>query len=128
VSSEREVFEYRTDMSYYDQILEHPEYYKKTKGIVCRIERMSPDEYLDRCYEMQLELMRERIPKEEYMLITISKELSKKYAEAMERGEKFPLPVLDYKHLLQEGRNRAYAAKLIGIEEIPVLVCEETED
>ncbi|RLG44474.1 MAG: hypothetical protein DRN78_00085 [Thermoproteota archaeon] len=116
-----------TDMSYYDGAIKNPDYYIREKGIVCTVEEMSPDEYLDRCYRMHLKRMKEPISKEYYLEAVIHKPLAEEYAKMMEKGAKFPMPVLDYKILEQEGRHRAYASKLLGIKKIPVLVCRSVD-
>lgn len=116
-----------TGMPYYDSAIENPKYYKEEKGIECKVVFMSPDEYIDRCYEMQKKYFKEPMSKELYLSLVINKDLVKKYAERMEKGIRFPIPVIDYCQDSQEGRNRAYAAKLLGVKEIPVLVCRKSE-
>ena len=86
------------------------EYMKEAKKLVGAIFYMTPQEYLD------------RIPHSEATPSSIEYMKSK-----IERGEKLPMPWLDYSgsRLSQEGRNRAYLAKELGIEKIPVLVITE---
>jgi len=83
------------------------DYMARVKGLVGEIVYMTPDEYL------------EKIPYQEQTKSSIE------YMKAkVDRGEKLPMPWLDYSggRLSQEGRNRAYLAKELGIPEIPVLV------
>lgn len=47
-------------------------------------------------------------------------ETRSKYASDMLRGDEFPLPYIDYAAGSQDGRNRAMAAKIAGIDRIPV--------
>jgi hypothetical protein len=47
-------------------------------------------------------------------------ETRNKYASDMLRGDEFPLPYIDYAEGAQDGRNRAMAAKIAGINRIPV--------
>ena len=122
-------FSKSTDMPYYDSMMKNPEYFKRNKGVTYKIKYMSPDEYLDKCYEIHcqryIEMGKTPPTKERYMRFAIEESLAKKYADLMKKGEKFPIPVLDYNIMNQEGRHRAYAAKLLGVKEIPVLVVKK---
>jgi len=116
-----------TDMAYYNSIIRNPEYFEKEKGISFRIEYMTPDEYLHRCYEIHKEEAskygyRFDYTYDEYIKSLIDEKLARKYANLLREGKELPLPVLDYKDLLQEGRHRAYACKLAGYEKLPVMI------
>lgn len=54
-------------------------------------------------------------------------ELTAKYANDMYDGNKFPLVVLDYSNnnFSQEGRHRSYAAYILGLNKIPVLIIKD---
>lgn len=79
---------------------------------------MSPKAYFEKCIEMQ------KYPKnfDNYMAESIVKSKANKYKNAMKKGEKFPIPTIDYAMDHQEGRHRAYAAQLLGCEKIPVII------
>lgn len=95
-----------TDVPYYNKKL------KEGKG---KIIYMSPDEYISRVADLHGSSV-----KRQYDLVYKSD--AKKYAERVKAGEKAPLPFIDYKDKTQEGRHRAYMAKLLGLKEIPVFV------
>jgi len=105
-----------TDVPLWDAILKKPGYHKKEKGITRNIEFMSPEEYFNKLqkgrglgYDREMQL--------------IDEELVTKYAQEMREGAKFPMPGLEYKggKFEQEGRHRALAAEMLGIDRIPVL-------
>lgn len=96
------------------------DYYNKSKWEVSVIE-MSPRDYLYNSYSNDLDEW------DKYFAIdNISKDSSvAKYAEQMKNGDRFPIVSIDYDNngwSGQEGRHRALAAQLNGIETIPVLV------
>ncbi len=112
-----------TDMPHYDQLLDptKAEYFAKEKGEKGTIIWVTPDEALAKGAEIH------GVSIEEELRI-VSEEAISKYTEMMKQGEKFPLPVLDYKRKDQEGRHRILAAKKAGETRIPVLVVEVVED
>jgi hypothetical protein len=59
-----------------------------------------------------------------YIETYIDKNLAREYSIKMKQGEKFPTPYLIYclNDIIHEGRHRAYAAKTLGIEKIPVII------
>ena len=79
------------------------------------IAEMSPDEYLDRIAFEIFQTTRERAIVCDYSNV-------KEYAEMMANGVKFDMGYLDYTDKGQEGRHRAMAARLLGIEKIPVYI------
>jgi uncharacterized protein with gpF-like domain len=79
------------------------------------IAEMSPSEYLDRIAYDIFDSTRERAISCNYANV-------KKYAEMMADGVKFDMGYLDYQNNGQEGRHRAMAAYLLGIEKIPVYI------
>jgi hypothetical protein len=50
-----------------------------------------------------------------------SEERGKSYAEAMKKGDKFPVGYYTDSHADQEGRHRAAAAMILGCKQIPVI-------
>jgi len=57
----------------------------------------------------------------------IDKEKARNYSEKMNLGEKFPVPCLiNYSNCAcHEGKHRAYAAMILGIQKIPVQVIDK---
>lgn len=112
-----------TDMPHYDQLLDptKAEYFAKEKGEKGTIIWMTPDEALAKGAEIHGVSMEEE-------LRIVSEEAISKYTELMKQGEKFPLPVLDYKRKDQEGRHRLLAAKKVGVVRVPVLIVEEVTE
>ena len=84
-------------------------------GVIAYIAEMTPTEYLRQSAKLHS--------------TTVSSEATfmdnakcEKYAKMMKTGTKFHLPVLDYAYNQQEGRHRAKAALMVGIDKIPVLI------
>ena len=96
----------------------------KVKGKTATIVEMSPDEYMERAYRQIFKKSSEKGAKYADHLVSIDEDVQK-YAEAMRNGDKFPLPYLDFTNAGQEGRHRAMAAKMAGIDKIPVVVIDD---
>ena len=80
------------------------------------IAEMSPQEYLDRIsYEIFGSSVEQATAGIEYANI-------REYAQMMANGTQFDMGYLDYEHGGQEGRHRAMASQLLGIEKIPVYI------
>lgn len=109
----------RTGMSMYDNFLDDPEYMKIVKGMQGSIVQMSPDKYIEECISKIFKSNRTKV------MGAVDSDTVTKYAELMKKGEKFPLPVLDYARGTQEGRHRVLAAKELGISKVPVLLVTE---
>lgn len=111
----------KTGMSAYDDVLENIKADQDgylTDGNNAYIAEMSPVEYMDRC---AIEIFE----KSHYVNLIGGIEpigSVERYAKMMKEGTKFNLPVLNYETKNQEGRHRALAAYLNGIDKIPVLI------
>ena len=82
-----------------------------------KIVEMSPKEYLERCaYQIFGEGTLES------QIGSVDLKNVNKYADAMELGDQFPIPYLNFVSENQEGRHRALAAMMNGYEKIPVAV------
>lgn len=80
------------------------------------ISEMTPKEYLERCsYDIFSSTYESTVLGVDYGNIL-------KYAKEMSEGTKFDMGYLDYNSNKQEGRHRAMAAELLGIEKIPVYI------
>lgn len=108
----------KTGASMYDQWMKNPDYARNKKGVNLRVEWMTPDDYLQRSSDLQgvkLERTMQMIDKgsQEYL------------KQQIESGKQLDMPYLDYKRKNQEGRNRAFLAKEMGQQRIPVLIIED---
>lgn len=116
-----------TDNSYklYQDILDNPDVAKNKGFTAAYIAEITPQDYMNLCSlyiasstETNLELLSD--------LEGIQKHFAERaieIAEAMKKGEKVPLPLLDIKFKEQDGRHRAVAAYIDGIKTIPCLIC-----
>jgi hypothetical protein len=123
-----EAFDLQTDLSYYDNFLENPKYFKENKKVCGVIVEMTPDEYLDNVAIQQFPRFKKDNPSfntldkyKEFMINNLNKERIKKLKESVLTGCKLPMPFIDYKIEGQEGRHRAVVARELGIKKIPVL-------
>lgn len=135
-----------TGMPYYNSMIQKGhiagnrdpvEYFKSNKGITFKIEWMSPDEYLEKSFEIHKELQSKyqnisnlivKSKLSTYLNDNIDSDLIQEYTERTLEGSKMPMPVLDYDNMSQEGRHRAVVAKQLEVEEIPVLVVRSYEE
>jgi len=113
-------FSNKTDMSYYDGILQYPEYHKGYKGVCGKIVLMSPDDYFEECATARSDLT-------SYCdeFDSVDMERVNKYYERVLKGEKMPIPVIDKKMHSQEGRHRAMVARKLELKKMPVLLVSE---
>lgn len=115
-------FKPTTGMSYYDSIVEYPEYHRASKGMKGQIKLIKPEEYF---FESAKSRTKPTSPSEEQ--IGVHMPLVEEYVERSRKGEKMPIPVIDMAHHAQEGRHRAMVSKQLGLKKIPVLFIEETK-
>lgn len=107
-----------TGTSFYDDFLDKNQidYKKLAKGLVGRIEYMTPDSYFKRIAKYIFKVSEARA------YYGVNQDKVDKYAEMMKNGTKFDLPYINYVSKGQEGRHRILAAKKLGETVIPVLV------
>lgn len=98
-----------TGMQNYD------DYMQSNKG---KIEYMTPEKYM----KFSAQINKKTIDDEEKE-ITPAKVIQ--FSNAMEKGEYFPVPVLDFIDGRQEGRHRVKAAAKLGINKIPVFTIKK---
>jgi hypothetical protein len=112
-----------TEMPFYDNMMENPEYFAREKGIQAKVVKMSPSEYIST-------VMREKNVTRDDITSSRDPKTISKYARLMTSGTKFPITTLDYSKgfLSQEGLHRALAAEEAGITEMPVLVVDLTDE
>ena len=82
------------------------------------IAEITPQEYFDLCYKYIFHKTPPSLD-EALKLPEINESNVKEYAKAIQNGSKFLMPYLNFRTENQEGRHRALAAYLAGIETIP---------
>ncbi|KKL78638.1 hypothetical protein LCGC14_2022840, partial [marine sediment metagenome] len=117
VAPEVTVFKQTTDVPFYDDFIREP-IRAEQKDYEARIVQMSPDEYLTQTAKMQGTDITRQIEQ-------TTQELIDELASKMARGTKIDMPYLDFKLRIQEGRNRALAAKKLGVTQMPVLIASD---
>lgn len=95
-----------------------------TQGIVVDIEPMTCEQYLEQCSVVRGH--RPSLPENEHACVNPGK--IDKYAQSMKKGEKFPLPMLNYVFGNQDGRHRALAALANHANKIPVITFKYSGD
>ena len=96
----------------------NPAYFNRDKNIEKTIEHMPVDAYIKTAGDM----LTSKWGSETKSRLETSGDKVKQYAELMKQGEKFPLPFLDFIDNLQDGLHRVEAAKLLGINKVPVII------
>lgn len=121
-------FDLQTDLSYYDDMLENPEYFRERKRTCTAIVEMTPNEYLDAVAIQQFPRFKKDNPEyknldeyKEFMIKNMSKERIDYLKKSALSGCKLPMPLIDERDGGQEGRHRAVVARELGIKKIPVL-------
>jgi len=134
------MFQDVTGISDYDYLLENPtDVDKQDQYDSVEIVYMSPDEYANRVkigfwnnlstdQKIKYKSTDEYWDKQSSKGIDVTK--AKMYAERALKGDKFPIPYIAYDidkgNMLQEGNHRAMAAKILGIESIPVCLINKS--
>ena len=101
-----------------------PKYQDATENGETVLMEMSPREYLERCaYDIFWDRYGHTSTYEGQLRAALSDaKYTQGLAKMMQSGTDMYLPVLDYKDKEQEGRHRAVAAMMLGLDRIPVLV------
>lgn len=120
---EQNVFLNKTRIPDYDKLLnkKYDELPSKYSNLEAHIELMTPNDYFNRCAEIQ-----HTTYDKQFNFIVPSK--VEKYKEMMENGSKFDMPYLNYSDISQEGRHRVKAAMDLNVSKIPVLIITEKDD
>ena len=125
----------RTGIPHYDAMMDNPEYYREKKGLEFDIEFMSPTEYIEEITDLFAsydEMYKEYKGYKFSFIDTLMRgariEGVMKIRKLMQEGTAFNLPMIDWGSMGQEGRHRAVAAHLLGVEEMPVMVVRPTEE
>lgn len=116
----------KTGFSFYNNLIDDPEYMKKSKGLVGSIVMMTPNEYFEYCGEIfhtsrQTQIEHTLADKDN---IEHLKQVILKY------NRKFPIGYLNIRDKQQEGRHRmAVAGELCGYDTPqPVLIAQDTDN
>lgn len=109
----------KTDIPWYDNMMENPDYFRENKGVTFELEIMPPSQYLNACAMMQDSDMQRQYG-------MVDQEQVEALRKLVEGGTKLYLPILDYADRLQEGRHRAVLAESMGIE-MPVLIVKSAK-
>ena len=109
-------FEKTTDMPFYDDMMNSPDYFRKNKKLAGKIEMMSPYKYYQECGKLH----KSSAAKQEEVVDPLRVEVILKSIQ--DKGTKMNLPLLDYAYETQEGRHRAKIAEKLGLKQIPVMV------
>jgi hypothetical protein len=114
LNDECDLFKDTTNRPDYDDVLMgRPN--RNMMNIVGEIIEMSPKEYIQRCADMQGTSFDEQMK----YIDSIRKE---KVINAMGRGVKIDMPMIDYVNKFQEGRHRVMGASELGCDKIKVAV------
>lgn len=121
--SDSDLFDtHKTGMSFYDDLLDDPEYMRKNKNLTSKIVYLSPKEYFEECGKIFGNNATKQIEQTKRDTSTIN------YLKQviLTAKNKFPLPFLDYANNGQEGRHLMYtAAELTSWDtKFPVLVVD----
>ena len=116
----------KTGFSFYNNLIDDPEYMKKSKGLVGSIVMMTPNEYFEHCGEIfhtsrQTQIAHTLADKDN---IEYLKQVILKY------NRKFPIGYINIRDKQQEGRHRmAVAGELCGYDTPqPVLIAQDTNN
>ena len=101
------------------EIMANPDYWREKKGVAGGVHWMTPTEYIRAC-----EIGFRRANEHGLVRSGRNPELVKEYAQAMKRGDIFPMLELDYRDDFfgQEGLHRAMAAEMIDVKKVPVFI------
>jgi hypothetical protein len=109
-----------TGMSLYDDIMKKPEYHQYYKGFIYDIVQMTPDEYMQKTKNSS----------SSNPLAGVDMNKVDKYADQIDSGKKFDMPVLEYdtdNWVEHEGRHRALAMKKLGVKKIDVMIVKRVK-
>jgi hypothetical protein len=107
---ETEFFSTTTDIPMYDDMMRKPDYFFYEKGLKAEVKLMTPREYISTCARGRGNY---GISYDEEARVG-KPNLVAKYASSMLRGDKFPVPIIEYDkkgRIDQEGRHRALAVQ-----------------
>lgn len=105
-------FQFDTGIPYYNEL--------RDKG--AKIVEMTPKQYLQECAHR---IFRNTTYENQVLVGMADTKVLKDLMKKIQNGTKMYLPYLNYKDDQQEGRHRAMAAMLLGIEKIPVMLIEK---
>ena len=108
----------KTGMPFYDSMIKEPECFEEEKKLMFEIKNITTLEY----FELSAEAHKSTVTREYLM---ISHNNIKNIKDWIDKGNKLPIPVIDFVTGIQEGRHRAVIADLEGLKSIPVMLIKE---
>jgi hypothetical protein len=116
------IFQDKTDLPYYDEMIENPEYFRRAKRMAFKIKKMRPDDYFKECSKIH------GVPLDKEFQ-SIDDKYVREYTERTKQGSPMPMPFLHYgEHGGQEGRHRVAVAKKLGKNTIPVMTVNRMKE
>ena len=116
----------KTGFSFYNNLIDDPEYMKKSKGLVGSIVMMTPNEYFEHCGEIF------HTSKQTQIDHTLADKNNIEYLKQviLKYNRKFPIGYLNIRDKQQEGRHRmAVAGELCGYDTPqPVLIAQDIDN
>jgi len=97
---------------------QNPLYSLMRKGVKFEIKLIPIEKYFELCAKSR----GRRGASAETERANVNDALAREYANKMLAGEKFRLPYVDFDYGNQEGRHRARALELLGVEKMPVMI------
>ncbi|MFW5962446.1 MAG: hypothetical protein ACOCQR_02415 [bacterium] len=113
-----QVFKKTTNSLHYDTLLNSSEYNDETRKII----HISPEDYFRCCAKInERSIIAEIFSVDDFERGRINRILE----DILEKGEKMPIPVLDYNENKIRGRLEVIVSDILGLEIIPVLVVRD---
>jgi hypothetical protein len=126
IAENNKVFSTKAPISLIEEMQKNPEYYRTAKNSEVVYSEMSPNDYVRKQAKIKGVNLTEDVKAADLTKVKKYAEEMKKYAKG-EVGEnkKFPALWLEEKYKNQEGKHRALAAIIAGVDKVPVYEIKE---